>query len=93
MPKQKRTAVGKGASTKAGSAKSKTKQDQLLALLRRPQGTTIERAAKTLEWQPHSVRGMISGVLKKRLGLTIASEKGEGGRIYRVASAEATKQS
>ena len=93
MPKRKKTAARKTQSPKATSTKSHTKQDQLLALLRRPQGITIEHAAKTLEWQPHSVRGIISGVLKKRLGLTVTSEKGEGGRVYRVAPTEAGKQS
>ena len=89
MPKRKKTAARKSPNAKPPSAKPGTKQDQLLALLRRPQGTTIEHAAKTLAWQPHSVRGIISGVLKKRLGLTVTSEKGDGGRIYRVASAGA----
>jgi len=93
MPKRKKTVARKTPSPKAASTKSHTKQDQLLALLRRPQGTTIEHAAKTLDWQPHSVRGIISGVLKKRLGLTITSEKEDGGRVYRVAAAESGKQS
>jgi hypothetical protein len=93
MPKRKKTPARKSPSAKTPSTKPHTKQEQLLALLRRPQGTTIEHAAKTLAWQPHSVRGIISGVLKKRLGLAVTSEKGEGGRVYRVASAEAGKQS
>jgi hypothetical protein len=88
MPKRKKTAARKRPSAKAPSTKTRTKQDQLLTLLRRPQGTTIEHAAKALKWQPHSVRGIISGVLKKRLGLTVTSEKTEGGRVYRVADAE-----
>ena len=70
MPKRKKPAARKSPSAKTRSAKAQTKRDQLLGLLRRPQGTTIEHAAKTLAWQPHSVRGIISGVLKKRLGLT-----------------------
>ncbi len=93
MPKRKKPANRKSPSPKAPSTKAKTKQDQLLALLRRPQGTTIEHAAKSLDWQPHSVRGVISGVLKKRLGLTVSSETTEGGRIYRVAAAETRTRS
>ena len=89
MPKRKKPSARKSPAAKTRSKKTNTKQDQLLSLLRRPQGTTIEHAAKTLAWQPHSVRGMISGVLKKRLGLTVTSDKGDGGRIYRVDSAEA----
>ena len=89
MPKRKKSATRKSPRAKTPPTKTNTKQGQLLALLRRPQGTTIEHAAKTLAWQPHSVRGMISGVLKKHLGLTVTSEKGDSGRIYRVASAGA----
>ncbi len=87
MPKRKKPTARKSPAAKTSSKKTNTKQDKLLALLRRPQGTTIEHAATTLAWQPHSVRGMISGVLKKRLGLIVTSEKGDGGRVYRVASA------
>lgn len=91
MPKRKKTETRKPALAKATPAKTaetkrSTKTERLLALLRRPQGVTIEQAAKALEWQPHSVRGVISGVLKKRLGLTITSTKGEGGRVYRVSA-------
>ena len=93
MPKRKKTAARKSPSAKTPSAKGQTKQAQLLALLRRPQGPTIEHAAKTLKWQPHSVRGIISGVLKKRLGLTVTSEKAESGRVYRVAAAETRSRS
>src|SRR5579872_49565 len=93
MSKREKTAARKSFNTKTPSAKAHTKQDQLLTLLRRPQGTTIEHAAKTLKWQPHSVRGIISGVLKKRLGLTVTSEKAEGGRVYRVANAETRTRS
>ena len=85
MPKRKKTTARKSAGTKAVSTKPHTKQDQLLALLRRAEGVTIDQAAKALAWQPDSVRGIISGVLKKRLGLTITSEKGDGGRVYHVA--------
>lgn len=92
MPKRKKPAARK-TSPKTTATKSPTKQEQLLALLRRPQGTTIEQAARTLDWQTHSVRGIISGVLKKRLGLTITSEEAEGGRVYRVNSTAASKQS
>jgi len=93
MPKRKKPAPRKTPSAKTPPTKAQTKQDQLLALLRRPQGTTIEHAAKSLAWQPHSVRGIISGVLKKRLGLTVTSEKGDDGRIYRVATAGAGDRS
>jgi predicted ArsR family transcriptional regulator len=91
MPKKKKTRGPKPAPAKP-AAKHQTKQVQLLALLRRSQGVTIDQAAKALAWQPHSVRGVISGVLKKRLGLTVTSAKSEAGRVYRIAAGEAGKR-
>ena len=67
------------------SARS-TKQASILNLLGRPQGATIEDLTKATGWQPHSVRGVISGVFKKKLGLTITSEKVDGCRVYRVVA-------
>jgi hypothetical protein len=63
-----------------------SKQAMLIKLLERPGGVTIDEMAKTTGWQQHSIRGMMSGVLKKRIGLSIASEKEERGRIYRIAA-------
>lgn len=59
----------------------------LVALLQSEAGTTIEAMMGATGWQAHSVRGAISGSLKKKLGLEILSEKTEAGRIYRIASA------
>ena len=68
------------------SRKSKTKLAQLEVMLRRPNGATIEQISKSLVWQAHSVRGAMSGALKKKQGLTITSEKtDEGRRVYRIA--------
>ena len=67
--------------------KSKTKQQQLIAMLQRPQGATIDQLTKALQWQRHTVRGTLSGALKKRLGLTIRSEPHKAGRVYRIISA------
>ena len=62
-----------------------TKQAKLIALLRRPSGATIADLAKAAGWQRHTVRGVLSGALKKRLGLAVTSEKAEGrDRIYRL---------
>jgi hypothetical protein len=64
-----------------------TKQAQLIEMLRRKQGATIDEIVKTFGWQPHTVRGAIAGALKKKLGLEVSSEKVEGrGRVYRVAA-------
>lgn len=78
------TTTGKQRTT---AARPKTKLGQLEAMLRRPDGATIEQISKSLAWQAHSVRGAMSGALKKKQGLTIASEKLEDGRrVYRVAA-------
>ena len=75
---------------KSIDAKSKmrgeSKQETLIKLLKRPGGATIDEMAKATGWQRHSIRGVMSGVLKKRLGLSIASEKEERGRVYRIAA-------
>jgi hypothetical protein len=63
-----------------------SKQAQLIAMLRRAKGATVDEIVEALEWQPHTVRGAIAGALKKKLGLTIVSEKSEPrGRVYRIA--------
>ena len=60
-----------------------TKQSLLIDLLNRRNGATIAEAASAIGWQTHSVRGAISGALKRKLGLTIRSEIVDGrGRVY-----------
>ena len=97
--KRSPAAAARRASRKARQPKSKakrtaspsalrpgTKQALLFDLLRRKEGATIAEAVKATGWQPHSVRGAISGALKKKLGLAVASDKVEGrGRVYRIA--------
>jgi hypothetical protein len=65
-------------------AKHSSKQDEVIAMLRRPEGATVDEVAKVTGWQRHTVRGVFSGTLKKKLGLTIASAKEERGRVYRI---------
>jgi len=62
-----------------------TKQAQIIALLQRPEGAAITEIAAETGWLAHSVRGMISGALKKKLGLPVASAKVEGrGTVYKL---------
>ena len=64
-----------------------TKQEALIEMLRAEGGATIDEIVDALDWRPHTVRGAMSGALKKKLGLTIASEKVDGrGRVYRIMS-------
>ena len=64
--------------------KRPSKQDEVIAMLRRPEGATVDEVANATGWQRHTVRGVFSGTLKKKLGLTIASAKEERGRVYRI---------
>ena len=66
-------------------AKRPSKQDVVIAMLRQPEGATVDEVASVTGWQRHTVRGIFSGILKKKLGLTLASAKEERGRVYRIA--------
>jgi predicted ArsR family transcriptional regulator len=76
----------KGAAKTASTPRAESKQSQLIAMLKQPDGATIVEIAKALGWLPHTVRGAIAGALKKRLGLKVESEKADDrGRVYRLA--------
>src|ERR1700730_15396037 len=65
--------------------KPPSKQQVVIAMLRPPEGATVDEVASVTGWQRHTVRGVFSGTLKKKLGLTLASAKEERGPVYRVA--------
>jgi hypothetical protein len=70
-----------------GKNREGTKQAEMIALLRRPNGATIDEIVAATDWQKHTVRGAIAGALKKKLGLIVTSEKVEGrGRVYKMAA-------
>ena len=86
-PRTGRMTAGPGSKgQKAASAvRQGTKQALLIDLLKRKTGAAIEEIVEATGWQAHSVRGAISGTLKKKLGLKVASEKVDGrGRVYRI---------
>ena len=67
------------------SIRAGTKQAQIIELLQRPEGASIAEIIAATGWQVHSVRGMISGALKKKLGLSVTSVKEQGrGSVYRI---------
>ncbi|MEI4196526.1 DUF3489 domain-containing protein [Roseovarius sp. E0-M6] len=76
------------ATPKARTPRTGTKQAKLIEMLRAEGGATIDEIVAALDWQAHTARGAMSGALKKKLGLTITSEKIEGrGRAYRITDA------
>ncbi|ARJ70046.1 DUF3489 domain-containing protein [Paracoccus contaminans] len=73
------------AAPKARTPREGTKQATLIAMLRAPEGATLDEIVAATGWLPHTARGAMSGALKKKLGLTITSEKVEGrGRVYAI---------
>jgi hypothetical protein len=61
-----------------------SKQDEVIGMVRRPEGVTVDEVASVTGWLRHTVRGVFSGTLKKKLGLTLASAKEERGRVSRI---------
>lgn len=99
MPRQRKTtAKPRDKAHKASAAKpkrrasSQSKQDVVIQMLRRQSGVTIEDIIAKTGWQPHSVRGFFSGLVKKKLKLPLTSEVGKDGvRRYHVAPIASAK--
>lgn len=71
--------------SKPSNTRKNSKQAMVIELLRRPEGATVEQIATLTGWQQHSVRGSISGAIKKRLGMTVLSQKNDQGtRVYNI---------
>jgi len=87
--------VAKKTKSKSAASSSETtasKQDVVLSMLRRQQGASIAEICEVTGWQPHSVRGFLSGALKRRLKIAVVSEQGESGeRRYSVAPLVSTE--
>ena len=102
MPRQRKTAAAKprrkdrkasAAGSKKRATPSQSKQDIVIEMLRRQSGVTIEDIIAKTGWQPHSVRGFFSGLVKKKLKLPLVSEVGKDGvRRYHIAPLASSKQ-
>jgi Protein of unknown function (DUF3489) len=67
-----------------------SKQARVLTLLRGPNGATIATVMRTTGWQPHTVRGFLTAVVRKKLGLRLESEKTDGERVYRIVAGKSS---
>ncbi len=85
------TAVSSQPTTDKKTSDASSKQARVVEMLRSPKGTTIAAMMKETEWQQHSVRGFLAGVVRRKLKLKLDSEKVDGSRIYRVAAPISTK--
>ena len=80
-----KTTRGRKKAERPAVAREGSKTAQILDLLKRPGGTTAKELMKATGWQPHSLRGFISGVVGKKMGLKVQSKKREDGeRTYRI---------
>lgn len=89
-PEATRGADGANVAAKPGVPRPRirdnTKQATVIAMLRRPEGATLAQLGEATGWQDHSIRGLLAGALKKKLGLDLVSEKAPGAdRVYRIA--------
>jgi Protein of unknown function (DUF3489) len=73
--------------------RANSKQARVLALLHRPSGATIATVMRSTGWQPHTVRGFLAAVVRKKLGLRLESEKTDGERVYRIVAGKSSADS
>ncbi len=79
--------VIEAAATTKPRKRDHSKQSQVIAMLKRPEGATIAQICDATQWQQHTVRGTFSGAFKKKLGLVITSTKSiDGDRVYRIVT-------
>src|SRR5713226_4096366 len=75
------------------NARAHSKQARVLALLRRSSGATIAGVMRSTGWQSHTVRGFLTAVVRKKLGLKLESEKADGKRVYRIVAGKSSADS
>ncbi len=91
-----RSTVEAAAGRPASGARAGSKQARVISMLQRPDGATLQAIIAVTGWQRHSVRGFFSGVVRRKLGLELASDKAGDQRLYRIVTMggrQARKQS
>ena len=86
-PKPRRRAP---TASRTAATRSDTKRARIIAMLRTPAGATIAAMMSATDWQQHSVRGFLAGVVRRKLGLNLVSEPTDEGRIYRIRNGKAS---
>jgi hypothetical protein len=81
------------ASSSKPRARPDTKHARIIAMLRSSAGATVARMMSATDWQQHSVRGFLAGIVRKKLGLNLVSEPTDKGRVYRIKDGNAASSS
>jgi hypothetical protein len=76
--------------SRTAAPRSDTKRARIIAMLRASGGATIAAMMTATDWQQHSVRGFLAGVVRRKLGLNLVSEPTDQGRIYRIRDGKAS---
>jgi hypothetical protein len=79
-----------GATSSKSGARPDTKHARVIAMLRKPAGATIAAIMAATDWQQHSVRGFLAGVVRKKLRLNLISDQTDNGRVYRIKDGKAS---
>ena len=72
------------------TAPAATKHDRIISMLRSTAGATIAAMMTATDWQQHSIRGFLAGVVRKKLNLNLVSEQTDKGRIYRIKDSKSS---
>ena len=83
--KRPQPSPAKRSASHIATPRGQSKQARVVAMLQKKEGTTAAAVMKATGWQPHSVRGFLAAVVKKKLKLNLVSEAVDGKRIYRIA--------